>query len=728
MKRYYNSNNLLLAILMLFAASGYSQNCQNFNSGGSPGGWTGYDALLQVTSTPTPTADGTPYLKASAVEENSWLENLGVNHTQFPGCGTLCFDYKIIDDGNSNNGFNRTLKLFTGNVAYPTLSATFILESYVYETSNWVNICVPIQRIALGDPLPENNIGRWVMDGNHSAADWNVLVNTFNGIALKVDLWDDKIGSGVIGIDNFCTDVCCPFTFSSDFTLNTACNSGNFSVTATALDPSPPSQNWILMKTTVPNATTGGEQVSPTQHGSTATFSLSISAFYYIIHQVWQEGCQNLTETRYAVPIPAVNIVSNLENSEGTVKTEFCHGEDVYLDGTASSGESAYYIDVERIPNNGGEFATLGWTTGTTMGIVNLSQLFAELTDPVTNQPTPFYFTQGTYRVKLALQNTQNCIAWTEKIHTFTVTCCEGVGALSASFRLFETPVPGSPQVELFPMYYQQYANINAQHTWFVLSSPNTNGGPYQLETIISGPTFTFRGGNELCYFVIHRLDTDCDDLCFGESSCTSGCDLCGPVNCDFVDNLCVAPTNPQEYCNGNVAKLAWNAVPNGGTYKVEITYNDPTCCTSRYPSQTITYTTTSTALYMNSFPQPVWECIRWRVAAVCEEGVLGWSESRCFDGCDEMRYGDSREAGVQTPETDARIFPNPANDQVEVRFETPFSGSVQLLDATGRLLERQQAIEQNTLRFSLDKLPPGFYQIVTQSGADRQIYKLIKN
>ncbi|PSR14143.1 MAG: hypothetical protein C7N36_05125 [Bacteroidetes bacterium] len=73
----------------------------------------------------------------------------------------------------------------------------------------------------------------------------------------------------------------------------------------------------------------------------------------------------------------------NFENASGQPKTTFCYGEDVYLDGTASQNESRYFIDAWRRPIGSPApfdyYSSLGWTIDQQVGVLNLSQLFANV-------------------------------------------------------------------------------------------------------------------------------------------------------------------------------------------------------------------------------------------------------------------------------------------------------------------------------------------------------------
>lgn len=728
-KSFFKSLAAVLMLIVFTLTAGHTQTCDNFNGPG-PGNWLSIDASTLITSQ-APNSDGSSYLRVNQIEPTGpiWLFNHTINSTDFAGCGTLCWDYKIFDDGFAfgSTPVNAVITIFDGTIENPTLSATFFIQAPLFEGSRWTNICAPLKRIAANAALPANGQGNWVMDGNAGNNDWNQLLNTFDGVAIRVDV-EGAEDEATIGIDNFCFQTCCPDPFDAGFTMTTLCNNGSYSVTATASDPSAPTHTWQLMATTQPNQTTGGVQEGATQTGTSTTFNLSISKFYYIIHQVSQADCQGITEVRQVVAKPQANNVFNLENAAGANKVVFCYGEDVYLDGTASSGETSHYISVERLSD--GSYYPLsndpsGMIPGTA-GIVNLSQAFAA---------KGLHFVPGNvYRVKLALQNVANCISWTEQTINFTVECNQAACPVVPDFNIKSTFIPGTNSYILSPEPgFNTYSAYGAQNEWYILNQTGPNG-TFNLLSLQSGPTFSYVVEiGQPCVFVVRRLVTDCGTFCFGRAICYPGltgeeCEICEAVDCAILDGLCIPPANLQVTCeSNNTPKLFWNAVPGAIGYQVEITYNDPKCCGSEYPFSKTTYPTNTTALYMGTFPQPVWECFSWRVASVSANGALCWTASQCFTDCPKKERSNDLSGEVSGQSPPARLYPNPANDWVEVGFDKPYSGTLQLFDMAGRMLEYREVTEQTVVRFETERLAPGVYWISVQGAAERTIHKLVK-
>ncbi len=214
----------------------------------------------------------------------------------------------------------------------------------------------------------------------------------------------------------------CDDSDSPNFTITTSCNNGNWSVTVTANDLDPANHWWGLMETDTQGEVSGANtvgQVGSPKSGISATFSwLDQSKRYYIKHGIWQDCCYSWREKRIPVPTFNTNPEFHFENASGTPKTAFCGGSDIYLDGTASTGENRFHLSAWRRPLGGGSFSwygSIGWTYET-VGVENLTDLFAA---------NGIYFYEGyEYRIKLATMNLNECRVWTEKLKNFTVNCC----------------------------------------------------------------------------------------------------------------------------------------------------------------------------------------------------------------------------------------------------------------------------------------------------------------
>ncbi len=430
----------------------------------------------------------------------------------------------------------------------------------------------------------------------------------------------------------------------------------------------------------------------------------------------------------------------NFEDAAGNNKDRFCYGEDVFIDGTASEGEDRYYIDLWRrpigSPNNFDWVSGLGWTVNQQVGVINLSDAFANI---------GYYFQPGyEYRVKLAIANPPFCIPWTEVTHEFVLECCAGF--FSADFGLRYDGQPGSPaylQVHSF----QSYASLHipVTHTWTVLASPNENGGPYTLvntmTTTGAGPYTVFDDVQEGIYYtVIHTVETACGKVCYGKQrygveggmlvgeirdNSDADCELCGPIDCDLLDKICLPPLVGVRYDQElDSWVLSWGRVSGVHHYVVEINYG------CEEPGQFVSVSTLNTFYILGGGYDPHgYTCLTYRVGYRCPgEEYMVWSDwqlltphftSEDSDGSAAMRVQNNEET---------KMYPNPTKEDVNLLFSLPFTGLVRVMDMTGRAIMTQNIENQLQTSFSVAELPNGVYWVLTQAGTERKVLKLVKN
>lgn len=718
---------LLSVVSLCFNAMYGQQSCEDFQNG-SVQAWQGQAA--NVTVQPDILTPNNLMLQAVDRQGDSWLFNTSYNAAN-ASCATICWSYRVINDGlGGTSNIAPSIRIYQNSINDPgALYATFTANFTVNQGGPWTNLCAPIEMIVPGNPLPSNAFGAWTMAPGQPVSSWNILVNNFTGVAFKVDVAGSGNQTEVIAIDSFCVTngTCCP-PINPQFSLSAVCNNGSYDVTVTAADPGI-QHSWTLMLTPDRNATTGGTPYGPVLNGNSVTFTgLDISKYFYVQHtaSVSVPGCPP-SILSVAVPIPEVLNSFVFQDDENHVNPPyFCYGEDVYLNGTASDGENAYWIGISRKPigssGPASNYSFLGWTTNAQIGVVNLSQLYAEQNE--------YYFEPGyTYIVKLALQNVQNCVAWTELEHSFDVVCCENT--LSAAFRLDDRPILHTNNFLLLPVEYETYAHVDAQHEWYIFSADD-DSGPYTLETVLSEAYFEYVIEGDRCYEVIHHFTTSCGEACFRQRKCNNTgllelpCEVCGPIDCSELEGACIAPDKLQVDCERQSPYLLqWDAVNGVSKYIVEITFNDPACCETENLLYTISFDANTNALPwgdVNSHPIPVWSCFRWRVAAVCQDKSVLWSDYKCFTSC--VPGAGGRNTATMTAAT---IVPNPATNAADILFETPYTGQVSLLDAVGRTVEEQTAVNADRLHFNLSRLPTGVYFFSTRNASGNRVFKLVK-
>ena len=692
--------------------------CEDFENG-TFGGWDTIASELSLVVN-----NGGHALRIKDEGGASWAYNPNYNH-QNMSCGSFTYQYELVEDGwpGAYEVFNQ-LQLIT-DLDNPSnlLTATFVLNEPFTENTGVMDITIPIHPIASGDPLPSNELGSWQM---LYPSLWNYLIDSYVAVGFFVDVLESQFTDEVIVLDNFCANPVPNFDANLNFDIR--CIDGVLNLNVTNNNQFGYTYSWELYQTDQPGQASGGTLIDSGQTGSSATFAGLDPEGYYYVSLAADNICMESFVSTQILPDHQIEPIFHFEDAMGNEKTTFCYGEDVYLDGSDSYGENNYWIGISRrpIPNNGQgyqDYEFLGWSNGE-VGVVNLSEAYADL---------DYIFEPGwEYRVKLAVQNVGRCVNWVELEQTFEVECCDDF--FNAAFELERRVVPGSDLYALVAANYLVYENVDVQHTWTIYSSPNLDGGPYTLVDEVMGDELYYEVEEGLCYFVIHSVETPCGEDCYGQSDCINAgenagrdlCELCGPIDCSILDEPCMAPSGLQFDCQGTrpiIVTLSWSAIPNVPGYVVEITWNDDACCVTPEPEVTIPYYTSNNQLTINELIQPDWDCFRWRVGTVCENGAEVWSDYQCFNGC---FFGSIPTVETALP-SKTNIYPNPTNDLVQLSFEEAFTGEVQLTDKLGRVIQTQSLSEAFRTELDLTSLPTGLYWVVTVNEAGTTSYKLIK-
>ncbi|NUO03628.1 MAG: T9SS type A sorting domain-containing protein [Saprospiraceae bacterium] len=523
------------------------------------------------------------------------------------------------------------------------------------------------------------------------------------------------------------------------FTATANCN-GNWSVTTQASDPNVIGNRWELWATNVEGATDAGTLISTITGGLSATFSwLDLSRHYYIRHI--STLCSIERETRLPVPDFSNNGHASftLEDQNGVVKDVFCFGENVYLDGTASSNYDRFYINSRKRPAGSAPnvpfdaHAEYGWTMGNSIGILNLSQAFE-------SHNLPAFEPGFEYEIQLAIANIPNCVPWVETRKTFTVVCCDQFLDPTFKEELIDNPGDGTG-FSLNVMDFNSYG-ANTAHEWKIYSSYNWNTGPYTLEfsatTTGSGPIALFtQGVYGRYYFIVHKVTTACGTFCFGQfvegtiqnftepterTGARDGieCELCGLLDCNLVDEICSVPKNLRIICNPFFGLIAvWDPVSGATQYTLELTFNDPGCCESQSLPQVYTFTTSNTFLFLGSLENT---CFSYRIASFCGS-ELAWSSPECFRGCyglsSEFSLPENQMLLTETTPASVQVYPNPAGMEINVVFPIDANPkSVRILNPLGKTIFEQNNPEQH-LKIDSSTFIAGMYaiQIIYQDG-----------
>lgn len=546
-------------------------------------------------------------------------------------------------------------------------------------------------------------------------------------------------GFGDVFLDGFSLTVICDPNDNSLFTTTTACNNGVLTVNVTANDLDPANQWWGLYQTNTPIADGGTlvAQVGGAGGPTTASFTITdFSKFYYIKHGIWGD-CYDWRETRYQIPMPQADANFFFYDWLGIQKNTFCFGEVINMYAFSNTPVTSYYIDAWRRPTGSPAstpfswYGGLGWATGEP-GSINLTTAFGSLA-------TPVYFEPGyEYEIKLAVSNPSLCIGWSEVKQRFTVVCCNN---FNPCYQLDPEPNFGQKSNTLWARNFNTYwFTAGAVHEWYVLSSPNPSGGPYTLVNTVTSTNQTEvllynNAQYGVQYKVIHKVKTKCGDFCCAQSDCANcrtGEIVNDKIDCSILDSiLCAvaAPKNLKASCLGQ--QFAWDAVPGAIGYSIEVSFNDPACCTTRYPNSGFLWNTlTTNSLPFSSLGNTPYDCIRWRVRAKCANGTFGpWSDYKCFFSCNlvgetgggevVVTDGTVKRSLVANAALEPRISPNPNKGEMTLSLQTP-GDLVMSIDVVNAQGSRIKTIARNTYKggqfnskLNLGPVAKGVYTIV---------------
>jgi len=299
-----------------------------------------------------------------------------------------------------------------------------------------------------------------------------------------------------------------------------------------------------------------------------------------------------------------------LEDAVGTIKNEYCIGEDIFL--SESSGfNSSFYLELSQV--NGSTVTSLalqgtsGWASGTPNGL-NVTSLFENHpTTPVVFVPNTTY--RITYKIAAPCDITITI--------DFTYKCCE-----SSSDPAFWLSTANVHKLE-------GYASGLGTHTWTVYNSANGSTGPYTLVGTYTTPSIALDPTGP-CYYVVHELTNACGTTCDARSICGSSCD----------DSECKlnAPTGLSlSHVDATHDQFWWNPVPGAVSYVLVLNLGDPVCCDvpgdddgggmTAPPMVTFPVSFNSETVDISQLPWPLIvdgapHCYSWYVYAVCADGT----------------------------------------------------------------------------------------------------------
>jgi hypothetical protein len=107
------------------------------------------------------------------------------------------------------------------------------------------------------------------------------------------------------------------------------------------------------------------------------------------------------------------------------------------------------------------------------------------------------------------------------------------------------------------------------------------------------------------------------------------------------------------------------------------------------------------------------------------EDGLLSLEQAGLPNTTEQPSLPEIATAPVLATEVTA--YPNPVTQDLNLRFNAPFTGRVDLIDPFGRVVDTQVAEEAGSLSFDLAPLPAGFYWVFLQTEAGVQKLKVVK-
>jgi hypothetical protein len=203
--------------------------------------------------------------------------------------------------------------------------------------------------------------------------------------------------------------------------------------------------------------------------------------------------------------VPPVTSVFHFEDANNNMKTDFCEGESILLDGAASFGESQYYLDVWRRPIGSTssfqwqtQIAGNGWTQGQ-LGVLNLTSIF---------NGQGYAFASGyEYQIKVATASPP-CVGWVPTTHEFRV-----LNSNASSLFTFNSFCAPDGTISVTVTANDTSSGVN--HWWGLIetATPNSTNDPNstQVGAIQSGTTTTFTGlSKDKNYYIKHGVYNSC--------------------------------------------------------------------------------------------------------------------------------------------------------------------------------------------------------------------------
>jgi hypothetical protein len=197
MRHLVRNNSLALLFLVATTAAAQAPPCTRFE-GTTLEDWTPVNATATIVSAEgrrfadVRDGPGPSNFVAPEAFQGNWL---GFSD----GCGSLCFDISVIDDGLPTRTGVRPYFVIEDGAGH---SATFQMNPVV-KGSGWHTVCAPVRPLVDG-ALPSNGEGTWSYGANTTSEHWSELLANVRTFRFAVDFAGSSAVSERLYFDNIC--------------------------------------------------------------------------------------------------------------------------------------------------------------------------------------------------------------------------------------------------------------------------------------------------------------------------------------------------------------------------------------------------------------------------------------------------------------------------------------------------------------------------------------------
>lgn len=421
---------------------------------------------------------------------------------------------------------------------------------------------------------------------------------------------------------------------------------------------------------------------------------------------------------------PPVTSVFHFEDAAGNMKTDFCEGENIFLDGTTSFGENQYYLDVWRRPiGSTGAFQWQtqlggnGWTSGQ-LGVLNLSLLF---------NGQGYNFISGyEYEIKVATSSSP-CVGWIPTTHIFRVL--KSTASPAFTFNSF---CASDGTITVTVTASDTSAGLN--HWWGLIETSvagsTTDANSLGLiGSIQSGTTTTFTGlSKDKNYYIKHGVYNSCvswteSRVALPQNVYWSGYTTNFSINASNIGNNVTVTANA--YANPVFVNHGWSIyyAPNGVT-----TGNNPVIGSNPLVSNNGTTATFNTNLVINTWyyiKHGTWnDCAPWgetrKAFKVIIQGLLANGQPEYAIETKDIKnvetIMDKSDNVLEKNTTLEQLSPNPITKGSYCTFTTDSKNvsEVLIIDLLGKTNTTLFTIkDDNSISFPInERLPKGIYVV----------------